>query len=275
MPDEMNFDKEKGTVTLKKGEQTKTFDLNKEEDQVSLMKLGQRGWYYDEDASKELGELRQWKTNWDTAWEAAKNDPEKRVILAKKFNAEFGDDIFTISDDAHKGKGKDGDEPRIFMDEDENSKFLETVRGLQKEIADLKKAQENTLKASQDAQLEQEAQKVIAEADALEKKYDGKDGSPKFVRQDVFNFASEHGLGNLETAYKLLNLDKLTEHVKKKTLEEYQNQIKERKKVTIETDDGSEEFQVATKSKAKTYQQLGKEAHKSAVEEGINFFTED
>jgi len=271
MPDEkMNWDPQKGVVTLQKGESTKTFDLSKDEDRTSFMKLGQRGWYFDEDASKELGELRKIITNWDTAIQAAKNDDEAMGELIGKLELAIGRPLTKV-----EKKTLEKENEKILDDDDENSKLMQTLGALKKELDEIKKSRDNDRKASEEREIKALEVEIKAEAAELEKKYNGKDGSPKFERKAVFAFAAENKIDNLETAFKLLNFEQLTEHAKKKALKDYQDQIKSRKTVNIESGEGHEEFKISDKSKAKSYHQLGVEAGKLAKEKGLSLTSDD
>lgn len=51
----------------------------------------------------------------------------------------------------------------------------------------------------------QEDQRLSSTLDALEEKYDGADGSPKFDRRKVLEYCVSHGIPDPEAGYKLLN----------------------------------------------------------------------
>jgi len=51
---------------------------------------------------------------------------------------------------------------------------------------------------------------------------DGKDnGTPKFDKEKVFEFAAKNQVTNLELAFKMMNFDKLTEAAQKKAINDY------------------------------------------------------
>lgn len=65
--------------------------------------------------------------------------------------------------------------------------------------------------------------------DRLNEKYDGSNGMPKFVADEVYAFAKKRGLEkDLESAYKLMNYDALVEHEAKKRSQGYTPPTSER-----------------------------------------------
>jgi len=62
-----------------------------------------------------------------------------------------------------------------------------------------------------DLKKQQEDVQVQTELIRLEGKYDGSDGTPKFNRIKVMQFALDNQIGTLESAYRLLNEKKLTD----------------------------------------------------------------
>jgi len=273
MPDDvkMNWDAEKGTVTLVKDEDTKTFDLSNENDRVTLMKMGQRGWYYDEVASKELGQLRTVVNNWDKTIEAAKKDDKAMQELVGKLEMAIGRPL-TNKEEKDLDKGK---MPKILLDEEEDSNIKNMFKQYEAKITELEKKLNQFAKGSEDKELAAIQAEIEKEAIALEKKYDGKDGTPKFERDEIYKFAAEKGIDDLELAFKMMNLDKLTEAAQKKAIAEYQDQLKKRKAGFVESSEESAAIESSHKSNAKTYHQLGHEAFESAKKQGISFFNDD
>ena len=69
----------------------------------------------------------------------------------------------------------------------------------------------------QEAELKRREQdnRVQAELSRLETTYDGKDGRPKFDRQDIIDYALEKQIGDLEAAYKAKHWESLVDwHIK-------------------------------------------------------------
>lgn len=68
-------------------------------------------------------------------------------------------------------------------------------------------------KEQQEAELQrrEEDAQVQRELDTLETRYDGKDGRPKFKKDEVINFALDKRIGDLEAAYKILNEKKIAD----------------------------------------------------------------
>ena len=66
-------------------------------------------------------------------------------------------------------------------------------------------------KADQEVELKRrdEDAQVQRELDGLESRYDGSDGRPKFARDKVLDFALSKQIGDLDSAYKILNEKKL------------------------------------------------------------------
>jgi hypothetical protein len=72
-------------------------------------------------------------------------------------------------------------------------------------------------KEEQDAELRRrdEDARVQGELSNLEREFDGKDGRPKFDRQEVIDFALDHQIGDLEAAYwKLHRAELIDWHIK-------------------------------------------------------------
>ena len=260
---EPKWDSEKGTVTLVNGEETKTFDLSKEEDRLNFMKLGQRGIKFDSQ-TEELGELRKQAEilhNWDSAFEAAKTSPEAMEQFIDKLEQGLGRPLTR----------KEEKEVR-----DEDSEFVDpAIKSLKQEIADLKKQQELKSKADEDEKLKAEAEKLDREADALEKKYPGsEDGrKPAFQRKEIFKFAAENGIFDLELAFKMKYLDKLTETAKQDALEEYKKQLKSRKDAFVEDGEGTSASDLKIQApKAKSHYQLKDQMMETARKKGLSLF---
>jgi len=264
------WDNEKGTVTLVKGEDTKTFDLNKAEDQVSFMKMSQRGWYYDDEASKELGTLRSVIKNWDNAIEAAKNDDEAMKQLVGKIELAVGRSLTKTE----KKDLNEGEKPKILMDEDENSNLHKVIDSQNKRIESLEKLLKDFKKSNEDKETQEEVKRLNEEAAKLEKTYSGDNGTPKFEKTKVFEFAAQNQITDIELAFKMMNYDKLTEAAKKSAIEEFKKQSDTRKQVFTEKDDiPDNNLSISQKTKTKSYHQLGVNALKSAKEKGMNLFT--
>lgn len=277
MPNEtgnaFDIDLEKGVVTLKKGENAKSFNLKDENELTSLIKLGQRGWYYDDEASVELGQLRKVIKNWDSAIDAAKKDDAAMSELVGKLETLIGRPL-TRQEERDLNRGE---KPKILDDDDENNRLLNHIDELQKEIKQLKQSQSEFKKSNEEQRLAELQKEIDAEATRLEKKYDGKDDAPKFDRKKVFAYASEKGLDDLELAFKLLNFEKLTEYAQKKALNDFKAQQDKRKTGFVETGGEATDFQppAGKGSKRLTYHQMGRDALKSAKDSGISFFTDD
>lgn len=91
------------------------------------------------------------------------------------------------------------------------------------------------------AELEQKEadQKLVQTIDKLADKYNGQDGRPKFVKGKVLEFAQEHLIGDLETAYKAMHEAELLSHAVSVALGKT-------KGVKSESSDGSGSTQVGT-----------------------------
>ncbi len=265
------IDLEKGMVTLKNGEDVKTFSLKNQDDLNSLIKLGQRGWYYDDTASKELGELRKVVKNWDTALEAARSDDAAMEELVFKLESALGRPL-TKKEEKQMEKGQ---KPQILLDEEENSRLVQTIDSLMQEIETLKKSQAEFNKTNKEKELQSLQAQIEAEAERLEKKFSGKDGSPKFERSQVFEFAAQNRIEDLELAFKLMNLDKLTAFAKKQAIVEFQEQQKQRQSGFVETGDNPAQVSQPKAQKRLTYHKLGQDAMESAKNNGLNLFVKE
>ncbi len=84
--------------------------------------------------------------------------------------------------------------------------------------------------------------KLSNELKSLEGKYDGSDGRPKFGRKEVLEYARDHQIGDVESAYKLMNYDQLLSHSAKHASDT-------NKPVKSETSDGSGSSQAGTTNK--------------------------
>lgn len=128
----------------------------------------------------------------------------------------------------------------------ERSEYKQTLAQVQQELAALRQAQQQALAPQADPAQVQEKEVIKQqlaplleemgyvskaelqrrEADvrleqtlsSLESKYSGKDGSPKFERQAVINYAVANGINNPEAAYKLMNMDALMNSVAQKAV---------------------------------------------------------
>lgn len=80
---------------------------------------------------------------------------------------------------------------------------------------------------------------VKQEIQSLSQKYDGKNGLPKFDANEAFDYARQHGIGNLETAYKEMHEKALIDWHVKQALTKSQG-------VKTEGSDGSGSSQVGT-----------------------------
>lgn len=87
----------------------------------------------------------------------------------------------------------------------------------------------------------EEDKALEAEISGLEKKFDGTDGRPKFVRDDVIKFALDNKIGSVEAAYKLKHDKELTNWAIEKAL-------MGSKGVKAETSNGSGSSEVGTSS---------------------------
>jgi hypothetical protein len=103
---------------------------------------------------------------------------------------------------------------------------------------------------------QEEDKQVQAELSALEKQYDGSDGRPKFVREDVVKYAIENKIGSVEAAYKLLH---------EKNLIDWQiaRATQKSKGVKTESSDGSGSSEVGTTND--DLKEAIKEGNKSAL----------
>ena len=265
---EMTWDSEKGTVTLVKGEDTKTFDLNKEDDRTSFMKLGQRGWYYDEEASKELGEARKIIQNWDKAIEQARESDDAAKQLIQKLESHIGRKL-TFEEK------KEIKEERILIDEEEDSKLNKIVADLRQQIADLQKKQAEQSKSFDERDTQAELDRLNKEADKLEEKYNGKNDTPKFERKEIFAFAWEKGIVDLEDAFKLKYFDKLTEAAKKQFMAELKEKSQDRKNMFVETGEGVSDADLKVKPiKPTSYHQREQIMTEALKKSGKSLFDE-
>jgi hypothetical protein len=267
------WDLEKGTVTLVKGEDTKTFDINKEEDREAMMKIGQRGWHFDDEASVELGQLRKIVENWDSAIVAATKSPEGVEQLIEQLG-KLGVKLTT----AEKKEIKD--DPKILFDEDENSALIKTIQSLEKKIENLEKSQKDFKHEADEKETKAELERLNEEALALEKKYNGKgkdgkdNGTPKFEKDKVFKYMQEKQIYEPELAFKMMNYDKLTKYEKEKAINEYKEKLNDRKNAFTEPGDSSESNIQISPKKAKSYHERGRMALKSSKEKGQSLFIE-
>lgn len=74
--------------------------------------------------------------------------------------------------------------------------------------------------------------KLENELKSLEGKYDGRDGRPKFTRREVLEYARDKQIGDVESAYKLMNHDQLMSYAIKQA-------TSTNKPVKSESSDGS------------------------------------
>ena len=90
-------------------------------------------------------------------------------------------------------------------------------------------------------QLEQEKEdnQVQAEISALENKFNGSDGRPKFVKEDVIKYALSNKIGSVEAAYKL-------KHEKELIDWQIARAIEKGKGIKTESSDGSGSSEVGT-----------------------------
>ena len=265
---EPKWDSEKGTVTLVKGDDTKTLDLNKEEDRIALMKGYQRGWYFDDEASKELGDLRQkvkGYQNWDNAFEAAKKSDEAMEQFVDMLEKGLGRQL-TRKEEAKIKEGDDSD----FIDPS-------AIKALKQELADLKKQQELRNKADDDEKTKAVAAQLEKEADILEKKYPGtEDGKkPAFKRQEIYTYMWENNLEklSLEDAFKLKYYDKLTEAAKEDFMADLKKQNKDRKNLFVEDGEGTSGSDLKDKPKpVKSHYELVNRMKETVAKKGLDLF---
>lgn len=93
----------------------------------------------------------------------------------------------------------------------------------------------------QEAELKrrEEDSRVQSELSRLETTYDGKDGRPKFSRQEIIDFALEKQIGDLEAAYKAKHWESLVDwHIK--------NASSKTRGVKTEASDGSGSAEAGT-----------------------------
>ncbi len=270
-------DLEAGVITLKKGENIESFKLNDADDMGKLVKLGQRGIYFDDVASVELGQMRTVISDWDSAIDAARKDDGAMEKLKTKMEVLIGRP-FTKKEEIQIDKGQ---KPNILLDDDENSRLNNTIESLETKIESLNQSQEKLKTGSEETENRRLMAEISKEADVLELKFNGKDkqgkdnGSPKFERNKVFEFASESGITDLEKAFQVMNIDKLTAHSKKVLLEELKAQQNNRNEGFVEKGTQTAELKPAKPAKNKTYHQLGQSILETAKAEGLSLFKED
>jgi len=85
------------------------------------------------------------------------------------------------------------------------------LQAQKQQLAEQLKGMGFVTKGEQEAELKRrdEDAQVQRELDGLESKYSGGDGRPKFKREDVLDFALNKQIGDLESAYKILNEKRL------------------------------------------------------------------
>lgn len=270
------IDLEKGIVTLKKGEETKQYSLKSEDDLKRFVNEAQQGWYFSTEASRELGELRKTVQNWDQMLEAARTDPNAAANLKQKIELAIGRPL-SAKEDHQVDQAVDKSDGKILFDEEDDARLKQALSPFQRKIEELERklaAAEQSEKERRDQELTRE---LNAEADKLEKQFPGDDGKPKFERDKVFKFAAENGIGDLKLAFRAMTFDQWTEAVKKNTLDEMKKQENKRKGAQVETTgDGPAGVDLhASKSKRRSYRDVGLDALGAARSEGISLFTSD
>ncbi len=68
----------------------------------------------------------------------------------------------------------------------------------------------------EDLESEKRIERRSLQLSSLGEKYDGSDGYPKFVREDIVEFAKKRGIDDYREAYKLLNFDAIVQIESKK-----------------------------------------------------------
>jgi len=206
----------------------------------------------------EYGELKRQVETLNSLFQKAKEDDEALHQLRAHIEAAIGRPL--------TAKEKRELEDDVNVEDDLFDSPV--VKKLQEEIQQLKKQQEELL-------LAEEIKRMEAEIKSLELKYDGKNGLPKFNRDEVLNFAVEKGIADLELAYKMVNFDRLTQSAKQKVKEEIKEREQKLKDATgIARGDTPETIKSEPK-KYRSYSDLTNELLKEIKEKGIDLFTDE
>lgn len=121
------------------------------------------------------------------------------------------------------------DQPKTELDP-QKEQIKEALKPILKEMGFID--QEAQRQAEEDKQVE-------AEIAGLAKQYDGSDGRPKFVKEDVVKYAINNKIGSVEAAYKLL-------HEKDLVNWQIARAIEKSKGIKTESSDGSGSSEVGT-----------------------------
>lgn len=244
----MDYNLEEGTVTLKNGDETKTYSLKSEEDLTNLMKQAQIGWNFKKNQEPELGQLRKTIQSWDNLIDAARNGAEGVDALLERLEGAVGKKLPRQVSEPKK------EEP-ILLDPEENDKLANLINSLKTEIDSLKKEQSIFKKGYQKTQEEEAVAALEKEASGLAKKYDGKSG-PAFDKDAVYEFCSKNGITDLELGFKMLNYEDLTKHAQESALKEHKEMLAKRKNARTLGEELSVDLE-PTKQKSRSYQDAG------------------
>jgi len=265
MPEETKKGQFDGKVTLTfKGEDF-NYDLTDPAQREKFVNMGNRGLLYDKEAQKELGDLRSREATLNTLFESAKTDDGARKQLKGVIEGYIGRELTPTE--------KEEVDTQVLDDPDENSKLSQVLSGLRTDMANLKDKNVKLEKQVSDSQLQSMEKQIRSELDTLESKYNGSDGNPKFVSDDVIEFANRNKLINYEHAYQLMNFDKLTEAGKKQALENAKDAQKKREKAFVETE--SSPTEIKKDEKFKNYQEIGKSVLDDLKGKGLSLTTDD
>lgn len=121
--------------------------------------------------------------------------PRFKQVIAENHDLKESVDMFKVEleelkTSIAKRQEKPGEEEE--WTDDERAAYAKITRGLKKDGYITKNEYDE----------DQRVNRTAAAYEKLSGKYDGKNGYPKFVPVDVQKYAQEHGIGNLEAAYK-------------------------------------------------------------------------
>lgn len=254
-------------VVLKyKGEVDKEFDLTNPEDITALKRTAEKGRYWEKNEEsfhkrlKDAESKAEIANNWDAYLNSIKsgnvpvddlyNTFDKMGIkLTKQQKQDVSDDLFDGEENKHLTK-------------------------LEKEIEQLK----GQISESKSQQLSKEIERTFK---SLEKKYDGKDGLPKFDADEIADFVKRKNLymdsveETYENAYYLMNRQAIIDAERDRTADQRRKLEQERRRVSEGDLGGVGKFQftepVNTK---KSYNQIAQDILADMHKQNMSIFKE-
>jgi hypothetical protein len=103
-------------------------------------------------------------------------------------------------------------------------------------------------KREEELRMKEAGQQFVSQLQSLEKKYDGNDGSPKFVPEEVARYMDSEGVTNPEKAYMLMHMDAIIDARTKGNRKAVYTERQGTPNQTVQTNDESALFEEAKRT---------------------------